>query len=71
LLLHLTSPSNGLTTVGDAGSNNTVNITAVSQPAYTTSVSVPTMTEWGMIMFMVLAGIGSIYYLSRKSRKNY
>jgi hypothetical protein len=28
--------------------------------------AVPTMTEWGMIIFMVLAGIGSIYYMRRK-----
>ncbi len=30
--------------------------------------SVPTMTEWGMIMFMVLAGLGAIYYLRRERR---
>jgi hypothetical protein len=29
-------------------------------------VSIPTMTEWGMIIFMVLAGLGSIYYLRRQ-----
>jgi hypothetical protein len=29
-------------------------------------VSIPTMTEWGMIIFMVLAGLGAIYYLRRK-----
>ncbi len=28
--------------------------------------AVPTMTEWGMIFFMVLAGIGSVYYLKRQ-----
>ncbi len=28
--------------------------------------SVPTINEWGMIMFMVLAGLGSLYYLKRK-----
>jgi hypothetical protein len=27
---------------------------------------IPTMTEWGMIIFMVLAGVGSIYYLRRR-----
>ena len=30
------------------------------------SVAVPTMNEWGMIIFMALAGIGSVYYLRRK-----
>ena len=27
---------------------------------------VPTMNKWGMIIFMVLAGLGAIYYLKRK-----
>jgi len=30
--------------------------------------AVPTMTEWGMIIFIILAGLGSIYYL-RKYKK--
>jgi hypothetical protein len=29
---------------------------------------VPTMNEWGMAIFMVLAGIGSLYYLRRQKR---
>ena len=28
--------------------------------------SVPTMTEWGMIIFMLLAGCGAFYYLRKK-----
>jgi hypothetical protein len=32
------------------------------------STSIPTMTEWGMIIFMVLAGIGAIYYMRRQRR---
>ena len=32
------------------------------------AVDVPTMTEWGMIIFMALAGLGSIYYLRRQKR---
>ena len=31
-------------------------------------VAIPTMTEWGMIIFMVFAGAGSCYYLRRKRR---
>lgn len=27
---------------------------------------VPTMTEWGMLIFILLAGIGSMYYLRRR-----
>ncbi|MEJ5301501.1 MAG: choice-of-anchor Q domain-containing protein [Thermodesulforhabdaceae bacterium] len=30
------------------------------------AVAVPTMTEWGMIMFMIIAGLGSVYYLRRR-----
>jgi hypothetical protein len=29
-------------------------------------VAVPTMSEWGMIMFMLLAGLGGVYYLRRQ-----
>jgi hypothetical protein len=32
------------------------------------STAVPTMTEWGMIIFMTLAGFGSAYYLRRQRR---
>jgi hypothetical protein len=38
---------------------------SVTQPA-----TVPTMTEWGMIVFMLLAGLGSVYYLRRQKRAN-
>jgi len=29
---------------------------------------VPTMTEWGMIIFIVLAGLGSVHYMRRQKR---
>lgn len=32
------------------------------------TTSVPTMTEWGMIIFMVLAGVGAVYYMRRQKR---
>lgn len=32
------------------------------------SASVPTMNEWGMIIFMVFSGAGSIYYLRRQRK---
>ncbi len=35
-------------------------------PAAPTPTPVPTMTEWGMIIFMVFAGLGSLYYLRRQ-----
>ncbi len=28
--------------------------------------SVPTMNQWGMIIFMVLAGLGAVYFMRRK-----
>lgn len=31
--------------------------------------SVPTLNEWGMIIFMVLAGLGSVFYIRRNYRK--
>jgi hypothetical protein len=34
----------------------------------TTATSVPTMTEWGMIIFMILAGLGAVYYMRRQRR---
>ena len=30
--------------------------------------SVPTMNEWGMIIFMALAGLGAVFYLRRSKR---
>ncbi len=32
------------------------------------ATNVPTMNEWGMIIFMALAGIGSLYYLRKRRR---
>lgn len=31
-------------------------------------VAIPTMTEWGMMFFVLLAGLVSIYYLTRRKR---
>ena len=30
--------------------------------------SVPTMNEWGMIIFVVLAGLGAVHYMRRQKR---
>lgn len=30
--------------------------------------SIPTMTQWGMIIFILLAGLGAVYYLRRQKR---
>jgi hypothetical protein len=34
------------------------------------ATTVPTMTEWGMIIFMMLAGLGSVYYLRRQRKES-
>ena len=39
-----------------------------SDAAVTAPSVVPTMTEWGMIIFTALAGLGSVYYLRRQKR---
>ena len=49
--------------------NGTVDIGADEYEAGpTTNVSVPTMTQWGMIIFMVLAGLASAYCMKRMGR---
>jgi hypothetical protein len=45
---------------------NATNESVVVTPVPATSV--PTLNEWGAILFMVLAGLGSVYYL-RKYRR--
>jgi uncharacterized repeat protein (TIGR01451 family) len=40
----------------------------VAVVAPTPPTQVPTMTEWGMILFMLLAGLGSVYYLRKRKR---
>lgn len=32
------------------------------------TTSVPTMNEWGLIIFMIIAGAGSVYYMRRQRR---
>ncbi len=39
-------------------------------PAPPPPVAVPTMTEWGMIIFMFLAGFVAIYYLRKQKKAN-
>ena len=32
------------------------------------TTTVPTMTQWGMIIFVLLAGLGAVYHLRRQKR---
>jgi uncharacterized repeat protein (TIGR01451 family) len=56
---------NTATAVSEGGTfdTNTGNNTATLTTSQCTNV--PTLNEWGMILFMMLAGIGSVYYLRR------
>ena len=47
--------------------DNTIT-TGVCVPGGGTATTVPTLNEWGTIIFMLLAGLGSVYYL-RKYRR--
>jgi hypothetical protein len=40
----------------------------MSDPPPAPPASVPTVNEWGMIIFMLLAGLGGVYYLRRQRR---
>ena len=53
---------------GDAGNIRAWSITITDNPAPVPapSVSVPTLSEWGMIIFLVCAGLGSVLYLRRQ-----
>jgi hypothetical protein len=42
-----------------------IEITKESEPINT---SVPTMNEWGMIIFIALAGLGAVYFIRRQRR---
>jgi YVTN family beta-propeller protein len=53
----------------DVGDNPIAFGLFIGGPAATaTPTAIPTMTEWGMIFFVVLAGLGAVYYLGRQRR---
>lgn len=47
-------------------SANSLAVDTVGNAILTAAAAVPTMTEWGMIIFIVLAGLSSVYYLRRQ-----
>ncbi|MBS3951798.1 MAG: hypothetical protein KGZ88_02490 [Methylomicrobium sp.] len=53
------------TVIGDTGLTYPFGLAFVGEPP---SVSIPTLTQWGMIVFVVLTGLGAVYYLRRKKR---
>jgi hypothetical protein len=46
--------------------NQNLLIAAVDAVSVDNSIGVPTMNEWGMIIFMILAGFSTIYFLRRQ-----
>ena len=58
------SNSNALTSCLSTDARGLSRTTSCDIGAYELeATSVPTMNEWGMMIFMALAGIGSVYYL--------
>jgi len=50
---------------GNAGPGVSASIDLVFQANIASSVSVPTLTEWGMLVLALVLGIGSVYHLRR------
>jgi hypothetical protein len=67
-------PTNGIAgvavahTVPGSGWAPIIDDTDLAIEISTAAASVPTMNEWGMIIFMTVAGLGSVYYLRRQRR---
>jgi hypothetical protein len=55
-----------ITNGGDVSNTATVSVPLNAKKAHVTAI--PTLNEWGVIILMVLAGLGSVYYL-RKYRR--
>lgn len=62
-------PTTGARTLlSDFGVGANQGVDPLGVAVYRRATPIPTMNEWGMIIFMILAGIGSIYYLRRYKR---
>jgi len=64
----VTGPANGSITIGAEGAVTQINIVSTTPaPVPPVATAVPTMTEWGMMIFMISAGLTSLYYLKSKN----
>jgi uncharacterized repeat protein (TIGR01451 family) len=69
------APANVINTATVSGggdvdeSNNTAEDPTIIIPSAPPAVAVPTMNEWGMIVFIFLAGAASLYFLHQKGAK--
>lgn len=57
-------PADGFATISTGGGGTTASVT-ISLTGTALPVATPAMTEWGMMIFVVFAGIVSIYYLKK------
>jgi hypothetical protein len=53
--------------IGNEGTN-TADIGAFELQLNEIRTAIPTMTEWGMIIFVLLAGLGAVYFIRRQKR---
>ena len=62
--------ANGLFFIFDTavGANGTYRSFQVVQNVPAAATPIPTMNEWGLIIFMMMAGVGSVYFLRRRRR---
>jgi hypothetical protein len=51
-----------------SGRNNATGSYSIGYTGLNSSVAIPTLTDWGMIIFLVPAGLGSVYYLRKQRR---
>ncbi len=64
--LYRINPSNGETVfIGDTGIDDPVGLAFVPREIS----AIPTMTQWGMIIFVVFAGLAALYYMRRRLYK--
>jgi hypothetical protein len=63
------TPLTSLTVDGPLpGMTTTYNPFAIASGSVTAAVAIPTLNEWGMIVFTLLIGLSSIYYLRRQKK---
>jgi len=60
--LNVTAPSDGRFNCGDSGSTAQINLAAQAEPA-----NIPTLSEWGMILFAMLLASSIIYTMRRNN----
>ena len=60
--------SGARTLLSDFGAGPNLGLNPYGVAVYRQQTAVPTMNEWGMIVFMFIAGLGGVQYLRRQKR---